>query len=95
MIVKAFFSVSVPITTLNDLSKLKLLTLKTVVSDKLEFPWFPMEHDIGTVAMEFVDVLVHALNELPENRTPTSDEIERIKERYQPGTKVRIKKNAR
>ena len=47
---------------------------------------------MGTVAMEFIDVLVHALNELPENRTPTADEIERIKEKYKAGVRVRIKR---
>ena len=85
-------SVSVPISTLSDLSKLKLLPIPVeVTEDKIEFSWFPMEHDIGTVAMEFVDVLVHVLNELPENRTPTRDEIERLKEKYSLGTKIRIK----
>ena len=85
-------SVSVPISTLADVEKLKLLPLPTEVTDKTEFPWFPMEHDIGTVAMEFVDALVKGLNGLPENKTPTNDEIERIKEKYSPGTKVRIRK---
>lgn len=84
--------VSVPITSLNDVEKLKLLPIPVEISeDRIEFPWFPMEHDIGTVAMEFVDVLIHALDKLPENRTPTSNEIERIKEKYSPGTKIRIK----
>ncbi len=86
-------SVSVPISTLGKVNKLKLLPIPTEVSeDKIEFPWFPMEHDIGTVAMEFVDVLVRALNGLKTVQTPTTDEIERIKEKYSPGTRVRIKR---
>ena len=84
-------SVSVPITAL-EVEKLKLLPLPTEVTDKIEFPWFPMEHDIGTVAVEFVEALVKGLNNLPENRTPTEEEVQRVKERYSPGVKVRIKR---
>ena len=82
-------SVSVPIDAV-DVEKLKMLPLNTVVSDKIEFPWFPMEHDIGIVAIEFVDVLIHALDKMPENKTLTRDEIERIKEKYSPGAKIKI-----
>ena len=84
-------SVSVPLTEV-DVEKLKLLPLKAVVSDKIEFPWFPMEHDIGAVAMEFVDVLIKGLNGLKTASTPTTDEIKRLKEKYSPGTKIRIKR---
>ena len=83
-------SVSVPIDAV-DVEKLKLLPLKAEVTDKIEFPWFPMEHDIGTVAMEFIDALVKGLNGLPDVRKLSSDEIERLKEKYSPGSRVRIK----
>lgn len=84
-------SVSVPIGAV-DMEKLKMLSLKAEVTDKIEFPWFPMEHDIGTVAMEFVDSLIHALDGLEIAATPTSDKIEGLKEKYSPGTKIRIKR---
>ena len=83
-------SVTVPISTLNDLSKLKLLPLPTEVTDKIEFPWFPMEHDIGTVAMEFVDQLLRALNGLKTAPTPTQEEVKRLKEKYSPDTRIKI-----
>ena len=67
--------VSVPTASLNDLGKLKMLPIPTEVTDRIEFPWFPMEHDIGAVAMEFVDVLIKGLNGLKTASTPTTDEI--------------------
>ena len=80
--------VSVPDSTI-DKKKLDLLPVPYEQTDgKYIFPWFPMEHDIGTAAVEFVDVLIKGLNALPEAPIPTPEEVKEIKEKYKPGTKI-------
>ena len=91
--------VSLPETSLKDKGKISMLPLPVMEGEDsngikiLNFDWFSFPENrtgFGILAGEFVSALVKGLNELPANGIPSPDEIEEIKCKYAPGTKLRI-----
>ena len=91
--------VSLPETALKDKGKISMLPLPVTEDtdsngiEMLCFDWFSVPENktgFGIVVSDFVGTLIHALDALPENKQLSPDEIREVKEKYIPGTKLRI-----
>ena len=92
-------AVTIPAVKIKDRTKLQMLPLPVTEGDGSDsigffsFDWFTIPEDktgFADVAMQFVTALVNALDALPEDKQLSPDEIKTVKEKYAPGTKIRI-----